>query len=72
MEEKSKSLTASLCESNENETDSGLMVVKTNDIETFSVNQETPKEKKGGIFDCFNDCFGLCKKKKKDSLLLKN
>lgn len=54
-----------------NETDTSLIVCRTNEIEGFSVmNNNTPVESKGGIFDCINFCLGLCKKQKKDSLLL--
>ena len=47
--------------------------MKTGDVESFNIDdQETEREKKSGIFDCFRDCFGLFKKNKKNSLLLKN
>ena len=65
-------MSASLCESNSNDTDNGLMVKKSTEVERFdveSVGSSTDGEKKGP-FACFEDCFGLCKKKKKDPLLL--
>jgi len=59
---KEESLTKSLCENAD--TDSNLK-----EVQKFNIQEPKKENKSNGIFDCFDKCLAMCKKKKRSSLL---
>lgn len=60
---KEESLTKSICESKD--TDSNLV-----EVQKFNISEPKKQKQSNGIFDCFEKCLDMCKKKEKKSSLL--